>query len=488
MRDKRWFWGSVAGWTLLHMVLASILQISGDEAYYWDCARHFDWAYFDQPGLMIWPIAPFRLILGDISLAVRAPAIIASFVIAVMMLGLIRRLGGDYRQAAVAYGLLHMTPAFFLGSFYESTDIGLAAAYVGATWAAVSVAQGSRRGWWGFGMAMGLGFLAKFSIVIVLPVILVALGTKEARRDLATPTPWLAAVMSFALTAPVWIWALLNRGDNLLFQGTNRVEGSDLTLKYLGEFVGGTLALATPFLAIAIFVAVGHFARKGRVDRWVVITAVAMPFLIFGLISLTSRVGTHWGGPSILIGVVILSIVEFKGRRLLIGSGAVFGLGLSIAVVGTALAPESLMNVTWSYAGKPKDFNTGKLARLVGNREMAEELLRRVGTEEPVLMTSYSDAHLYAFHTQGRLHTRLAYLSGGKHGLASLYWYPSEDLIGKDLLFVTPKNRVARLLPTYCAEIEELEPLEFWRDGILIRHQLVLRCRGIKRDGGAFTR
>jgi 4-amino-4-deoxy-L-arabinose transferase-like glycosyltransferase len=483
-----WFWGSVGAWAVLHIVLAASLQISGDEAYYWDCARHFDWAYYDQPGLMIWPIAFFRLILGDVSLAVRAPAILASFVIALMMLGLVRRLGGGYRHAAVAYSLLHLMPAFFLGSFYESTDIGLAAASIGATWAAVAVAQGDRRGWWAFGLAMGLGFLAKFPIVVMAPIILVALASKEARDDLRTPTPWLAAMMSLALTAPVWIWAVQNDWDNIFFQGMGRIEDHGLTLKFLGEFVGASLALATPFLAVAIIVALWLFVVKGRVDRWVVITAALMPFLFFGLISLTSRVGGHWGGPGMVIGAVVLSLVTFRGRRGLIWAGGIFGLVLVLAVIGIVLRPDLLMDAQWSYEGRPKRFNTKKLAAILGNEAMTVELLRRFGDDEAILLTSYTDTHLFAFLSKGKLPTRLASLSRGKHGLASLYWHPRGDLIGKDVVVVMPKARQARLLPTYCTSVEELEPLEFRRNGEVIRHELVSMCRGVTRDGGAFSR
>ncbi|MEN8165150.1 MAG: glycosyltransferase family 39 protein [Acidobacteriota bacterium] len=485
---KKLFWWSVAGWSVIHIVLAATVQVSGDEAYYWDCARHLDWAYYDQPGLMIWPIAFFRLILGDVALAVRAPALIASFVIALMMLGLVRRLGGGYGRAAGAYALIHLMPLFFLGSFYESTDIGLAAAFVGATWAAVAVAQGDRRAWWGFGLAMGLGFLAKFSIVMAFPIILVALAAEKPREDLRTPTPWLAAGMSLVLTAPVWIWAFLHEGDNIFFQGMRRTEGQDLTLKYLGEFLGAGFGLATPFLAVAIVVALWHFADRRRIDRWVVLTAAVMPFLFFGLISLKNRVGAHWGGPGMLIGAVVVALVAFKGRRWLIGAGAVFGLVVSLAITGIALAPEILMDAEWSYAGRPKRVNTGELSRLIGNEEMGAEIQRRLGADEVLLLTSYSDTHLFNFLSKGRLGARLASLARGKHGLASLYWYEPGDLIGRDALVVTPKGRLARLLPTFCTEVEELEPVEHRREDEVIRQLLLFRCRGITRDQGAFAR
>lgn len=485
---KHVFWWSVAAWSVVHILCAVILPLSGDEAYYWDCARHLDWAYYDQPGLMIWPIALTRLVFGDSSLAVRAPALLAGFALAPLLLGLIRRFGGGYREATAAYAVLHLMPLFFLGSFYESTDIGLAAAYLAATWAAVSIAQGDRRGWWGFGLAAGVGFLAKFSIVTILPVVGVVLMAKSARDDLRTPTPWLAALVSILLTTPVWIWAALNGGDNLFFQGMRRAEQNQLTSKYLVEFAGSSLALATPFLGLAAGYALLLFVRRKQVGHRVVAAAALMPFLVFGAVSLTNRVGAHWGGPGMVVGAAVLALVPFRWRKALIILGAIFGLTVSAVILGIVLFPEPLMRVEWSYAGRPKRFNTRELSRLVGTESMTAEFERRRIPGEPMLFTSYTDTHLFNFLSEGRLDLRLANLSRGKHGLASLYWYPRCDLIGRDILVVTPKNRLAKLLPTYCTEVEELDPVEVRWDGRVIRKLLVLRCREVRRDPGAFTR
>ena len=105
---------------------------------------------------------------------------------------------GGYREAAVAYGLLHGMPLFFIGSFYASTDIVLTAAWVGATWAAVALAQGIGGVGGAFGVAVGLGFLAKFPVVLVALALAPALARPEVRRDLRTPTPYLAALLSAA--------------------------------------------------------------------------------------------------------------------------------------------------------------------------------------------------------------------------------------------------------------------------------------------------
>jgi hypothetical protein len=58
--DKRFFLFVLLGTTLLHVFIAVATPVSGDEAYYWDCSRHLDWSYFDQPPLVIWAMIPFR--------------------------------------------------------------------------------------------------------------------------------------------------------------------------------------------------------------------------------------------------------------------------------------------------------------------------------------------------------------------------------------------------------------------------------------------
>src|SRR5262245_20754327 len=125
--------------TVLHLLFAASLPVSGDEAYLWDCSRHPDWSYFDQPPLIIWGIALSRALLGDGALAVRWPAILSSLLIGVFLLPLVRRLGGGPREAATAYLLMHAMPVFFFGFFYSSTDIAMAPWFLAAVWAAAAL-------------------------------------------------------------------------------------------------------------------------------------------------------------------------------------------------------------------------------------------------------------------------------------------------------------------------------------------------------------
>jgi len=485
--DRRLFVAVVLATLALHGWLAASLPLSGDEAYYWDCARHLDWAYFDQPGLVIWPIRLAAAVLGNTALAVRFPALLASLLTALFMLPLVRRLGGGARHAAAAVAALHVMPIYFFGAFYESTDAGMMAAWIGATWAAVALAQGERKAWWGFGVALGLGFLAKFPIVLVLPALVPALWVAGVRRQLRTPTPWLAALASVALTAPVWIWAGLHHLDNLRFQLSGRHETHHLTLRFVGEFVAANLALATPFLAVALAVA-WWLGWRRRDPAWrVVLVAAASPLVAFSLVALRERVGGHWGAPGLVAATAVLVLVPFRGRRTLIVLGAVTGLVLSTGVVAAALHPEWLLDRQWRVAGRTLAVPERPVAMAFGYREVATELEARMAPGEWAACESYTTVHLLAFHSDGRLPVLLARLTGGRHGLAALYWHRPETLTGHDVLFVTERDGlVERLRPLFASVVEEA-PIEVRVGGRVIRTFQVLHCRDLLHPEGVFT-
>ena len=191
--DKKFFLLVLLGTTLLHVALAVWAPLSGDEAYYWDCSRHLDWIYFDQPPLVIWAMVPFRAVLGETNLAIRAPAILASLLIALPCCRSSAVSAAVSARPASPISFLHGTPLVFLGSSYASTDIAMIAAYTMATAAAMAVADGEMRGWWGFGLAIGLGFLAKFPMVLALAVIGAAVIWGEGQTPPQERHPYLAA-------------------------------------------------------------------------------------------------------------------------------------------------------------------------------------------------------------------------------------------------------------------------------------------------------
>jgi len=488
--DKTFFLLVILATTLLHMVIAVSTPVSGDEAYYWDCSRHLDWSYFDQPPLVIWAMIPFREILGETNLAVRAPAILASLLIALSLLPIVRRLGGGHREAGIAYLLLHATPLVLLGSSYASTDIAMIAAYTLATWAAMAVADGDIRGWWGFGLAIGLGFLAKFPMVLALAVILAAVIWGKGKRHLRSATPYLAAILAFACTAPVWIWATQHNWVNIAFQLEGRHQSADFTLKYFGEYLGANLLLLSPTFAIALGAA-WWIARKRNEPAWrVALVSAITPLAFFGLLALRSRMSPHWGAPGLVVATAMLVTLSFRFKRGLVISGVIFGLALSATVLSIVAFPEKLLEIQWSYSGRPGRVSTSSAAAIIGNEEIAREVTERLEPGEIMASSSYTNTHLLGFLSGGALETRLANVNNGLHGLASLYWHAPEKLVGRNFLFIANDRRgdMHEKLAKIFTEIEEQPPIEIHRQGRLIRSLRVLRCRGLQAPAPAFTR
>jgi 4-amino-4-deoxy-L-arabinose transferase-like glycosyltransferase len=476
------------GLTLAHGVLATALPLSGDEAYYWDCSRNLDWSYFDQPPLAIWSMVPFRLVFGETRLAVRSPALLASLLTGLFLLPLVRRLGGDEDDATLAYLLLHAMPLFAIGSFYASTDVLMMSAYVGATWAIVAICQGEVRAWWGLGVALGLGFLAKFPVVLVLPALLPVLLRAPLRRQLRSVHPYLAGLTAALLTAPVWIWAARHEWANILFQLAGRHHRGGLTLKYLGEFLAASLALATPLLLIAMAIAWARRWRDPDPGWRAALLAIMMPLATFALVALRTRVGAHWGGPGLVLGAVPLILTPFRFRRALIIWGSVLGVSLTTLALGIVAMPEALVDAEWSYQGRSHRINTRKLAAAIGNDELLSGVRAARRPGELVASESYSTVHLLGFWSHGELETRLAHVKPGKHGLASLYWHSPDQLVGRDVLFVTEKQQVDERLIEVFADVQELPPIVVRRNGEVVRSIRLLRCSDLRKPEGTFTR
>ncbi len=481
------FWAVVLGTTALRAVLAAVLPLSGDELYYWDCSRHLDWTYHDQPALVIWGMIPFRAVLGETALAVRAPALVGSALVAVFLRGLVLRLGGGQREATLAYGILHATPAFFAGSFYASTDALLLPAYVGAAWAAVAIAQGERRAWWGFGAAVGLGFQAKFPIVSVLPALVPVLLQREARAHLRTPTPWLAALACLVLTGPVWIWGALHDWDNVRFQlgrASNAFEPGHLL--DLLVFWTWTFVVLTPFVGPAAARAWWRACRRREPGWSTYCVAAASALGFFSVMTLRGETSAHWGLPSVVTAVAALALLPVPRRRFAIRAGAVTTAILVGGAVALVLRPELALALERSvrpHTDRPDKLET---AELFGHAELVAELTRRRRPGELVASKSYSDVHGVAFYSGGALETRL--FRGRSHGLASLYWHRPGELRGRDVLYFTEKDEVdERLAPVFERVVEE-DPFVVRVDGEPVRTFRILRCTNLLEPAPLFTR
>jgi 4-amino-4-deoxy-L-arabinose transferase-like glycosyltransferase len=192
------------------------LDLAPDEAHYWDWSRHLDWSYYSKGPLVAYLIrgacelaGPWsRQLIGTEMLAVRLPAVLCGglmlVAVYVLTVQVFRREG--LACATVAIGLTF--PAVAAGSAIMTIDAPYTCCWA---WALVlayrAVLSGNRWLWVLTGVVVGLGILAKYTMVLFLPSLGLFLLTSPAQRHhLRQPGFWMMTLVAGLSSLPVLVW------------------------------------------------------------------------------------------------------------------------------------------------------------------------------------------------------------------------------------------------------------------------------------------
>src|ERR1700730_4155580 len=221
-----WCWALAA--LMAARVVASILvPVLPEEAYHWNFARHPDWSYFDHPPMLAWAIALGRLVLGDSAIGIRLFPLIFSLGTALLIVGMACRFYGE-RMALTVILLLALEPTMFIvpsWGFPDSPLLFFWALTLTLVWQALLT--GEKRWWLAAGASLGCAMLSKYTAVFLVPSILAyLLASKRDRCWLATPWPYLAALVSIAVFTPVIYWNWTHDWASFRFQTADRFRAA----------------------------------------------------------------------------------------------------------------------------------------------------------------------------------------------------------------------------------------------------------------------
>jgi 4-amino-4-deoxy-L-arabinose transferase-like glycosyltransferase len=174
-----------------------------------------------------------------------------------------------YRLTASVYGdraglwsalALNLAPVFTLNTASGILPDGpLVLFCLLAVWcftrAVLAPAPEPHRLWWmlGAGTAAGLALLSKYTAIFT--VLSLGVYLLSCRRCLlATPAPWLAALLVVILFAPVLLWNYAHDWASFVFQG-NRALPSGFSLQRAALDLGGQLLYLLPWIALGLLFA-----------------------------------------------------------------------------------------------------------------------------------------------------------------------------------------------------------------------------------------
>jgi 4-amino-4-deoxy-L-arabinose transferase-like glycosyltransferase len=290
----------VAALTFLRGIFAAWLPLRVDEAYYWTWSRETVISYLDHPPMIAWCVHLGTLIFGDTNFGVRFSGLVAMLVMQILLADIAWRTTRDWRYVLLAVLLPEAAPDYGLLMTKVVPDTALIAFALAMVWALVRLTLSGNLRWWLLaGVFGGFALLSKYVVILLLPAIVAyAVVPNWRKAQLASPYPWLAALIAIVIFSPVLYWNAIHDWVSFRFQLDRPTQLQEWSLKFLLEFLGIQFLLLGPLLFPIVLIGVAKFgSRVLRTKNSVSILlsmCVAVPLGFFLWRSLYARIGDSW--------------------------------------------------------------------------------------------------------------------------------------------------------------------------------------------------
>ena len=372
------------------------VELYADEAQYWTWALQPDWGYYSKPPMVAWAIWLSRALFGDSELGVRALSLVLYPVTAWMLFLLLRRLFATHaRREEIAFwsALTFATlPLVSLGSWLITTDAVLLLFWCLALYFTVAALETGRwRDWLLLGGALGLGMLAKYSMLFYgLGFFAYLLLEPSRRRLLRDPRPYAAVAFALLLLAPNLVWNAQHHFASV--QHTAEISQLDRGLFHptaLLEFFLAQFAVFGPFpFAALLFLAARPRIWLGDERLRLLAAFTFAPLAAFIGLSLLSRALANWAAFSYVgAAALVVAVWVIQGRRRWLVATLVLHLFMAAGMYHlhdlTRLFDIQLTRQTDPYG------------RVTGYRALGEEVARRLQAHPGARLLG-NDRKLYA--------------------------------------------------------------------------------------------
>lgn len=386
-------------------IASGTIGLSQDEAYQWIWSKHLALSYYSKPpGIAFIQFIGTHL-FGDTEFGVRFFSPLFAAILSIIVLRFLAREIGA-RLAISLLLVVSATPLLGVGSILMTIDPPLVLCWTWALiagWRAVQP-DGQTRQWLIVGLAMGLGFLCKYSAAyqIICFLIFFALWP-QARAHLRRPGPWLALLIFLICTTPVVIWNWQHGWATVHHVAGNAGLDSHWkpTLRYFWDFLLAESALLNPVFFIgAIWAMFGFWKLRCERPLWLYFFCMSAPvFLGHLLYSFHSRILPNWIAPAVLP-MFCLMVVYWNERRRV--AKPFFAIGLALGFFAVTFMYQS--NLIAKITGEPLPAEKDPTRRVRAWKqaaalvETAREELQQEGKPAFIICDHYGITGLFSFY------------------------------------------------------------------------------------------
>lgn len=389
--------------TVLRLLLAALLPLTPDEAYYWVWSRTLAPGYADHPPMVALWIRAGTWIAGDSAFGIRLFGPLSTVLGSVLLWDAAERLLPGRNAGIWAVLLLNAMLLTGAGAILATPDLPLLLFWTLALWGMARIISGGSATWWlAVGLFVGLAMTSKYTAALLAFGIALWLIT-AGRPWLARREPYISAVLALIVVAPVLWWNANHGWVSFLRQGGRTGNWSpDRAPQYLFELLGGQIALATPLIFLLCAAGIGLAARDAwrKWDpAWSLLAILSLfPAMVFVQHAIGDRVQPNW--PAIIYPAAVIATAGLSGgfwRRLrlpaitlgLLMTGAVYvQAGFMPLALRPKLDPIALQMSGWPALAAAVEHArraTGASFVAADNYGLAAELARQLPAGVPVI-------------------------------------------------------------------------------------------------------
>ncbi len=467
----------ISGLTLFRLIYIIFLPLIPQEAYYWYYAQYPALSYFDHPPMTAYSIWLGTHLFSNTVFGIKFMAVIWGALTNLFLFLTIRRTAEHLNEADPAkpafYGIVlyNLTVFAYLYSMLMVPDTPLLFFWILSLYFfQEALLSGKGIHWIWAGVAMGLGFVSKYTIVGLLPAFFfILLLKKDLRSQLRSPWPYLGFVTMLVFMVPVVYWNQQHHWASFGFQFSERAAHvKRFQTKYILQLIGSQMALLTPLLFVLLFALFAKIKQLFRDHFGLFNLFFSGLFLIVGftLISLRSLVKMNWLLPGYL-GFIAAAALFYAPKMQLNSLWKKIGVYFSLFLIVVAHLLQIIPNApiaegnTWS-GWQDASKQIYRLQQEFGGRKNCF-----------IFANSYKSASLLKFYLPDQQDTYAQNIYG-RPALQFDIWGTPDSLQGKDALYVFTdrreyKNDLKYVRP-YFDSVEPLKEFEYhFGNGIHVR-------------------
>lgn len=452
------------------------LDLSFDEAMYWEYSRRLALSYYEKGPLIAWLISLGTALFGNTNFGVRVFAVLLSALTSVFIFKSGKYLYSE-KTGFLSAVMLQLVPLFNAQSILMTIDAPYLFfwtlsfyIFLKATDAAEVKAKAL---WWGvLGISVGLGLLTKNTMAFfIIAAFLYLLFDRTQRRQLAGPWPYICLAVSITVFSPVIIWNASNGWLMLKHEAGHANLGEGLTLDphMLLNFVGSQLGVITPLLLVMMIISVIKLRKgpQGRLLLW-----FSTPVLVFFLAkSLQGKVQGNWpmtGYVTCVIGFCEYYLKEYHQIR---GSRKYF---INIAIILSAVI--TVISYYPPMTGLPPRMDpTTKLRGWSPAAKEISTILTTLKDKAFIFSDNFQISAEMAFYVKGNPITYCVNL--GRRMNQYDLWPGPERYRGKNGIFVSNHDSLPEPVARAFESCEK-KSLKLRERGHKLRYYSIFICRG----------